>query len=116
MKSHDHFLQIIPDDTFVLPAHNLPFYGVKTRLRDLISHHDDRLRAIEEVCVEPKDAKELLPVLFNRELGPPQMMMALGEAIAHVHLLLQRNRLERELDEHGVYKYRTINPGIRKQA
>jgi glyoxylase-like metal-dependent hydrolase (beta-lactamase superfamily II) len=116
MKSHDHFLQIIPDDTFVLPAHNLPFYGVKTRLKDLISHHDDRMRAIEEVCVEPKDAKELLPVLFNRELGPPQMMMALGEAIAHVHLLLQRNRLERELDEHGVYKYRTINPGIRKQA
>ena len=27
MESHDHFLEVIPEDTFVLPAHNLPFFG-----------------------------------------------------------------------------------------
>ena len=116
MTSHDHFLKVIPDDTFVLPAHNLPFYGVKARLRDLISHHDDRMLAIEEACIEPKDAKELLPVLFSRELGAPQMMMALGEAIAHVHLLMHRNRIERELNDEGVYKYRSIDPTLARRA
>jgi glyoxylase-like metal-dependent hydrolase (beta-lactamase superfamily II) len=116
MNSHDYFLKVIPDDTFVLPAHNLPFYGVKARLRDLISHHDDRMLAIEEACIEPKDAKELLPVLFSRELGPPQMMMALGEAIAHVHLLMHRNRIERQLDDDGVYKYHSIGPTSPRRA
>lgn len=116
MNSHDYFLKVIPDDTFVLPAHNLPFYGVKARLRDLISHHDDRMLAIEEACIEPKDAKELLPVLFSRELGPPQMMMALGEAIAHAHLLMHRNRIERQLDDDGVYKYHTIDPTLPRRA
>ena len=57
MESHDHLLEVIPDDTFVLPAHNLPFYGVRARLRDLISHHDDRMLAIEEACVEPQGGK-----------------------------------------------------------
>ena len=37
MESHDHFLDLIPEDTFVLPAHNCRF-GVKPRLRDLINH------------------------------------------------------------------------------
>ena len=36
MESHDQFMSI-PDETFVLPAHNLPFYGVRERLRDLIA-------------------------------------------------------------------------------
>ena len=43
--------------------------------------------AIEEACVEPQIAKDLLPVLFARKLDSRQMMMALGEAIAHIHLL-----------------------------
>ena len=102
MESHDHLLEVIPDDTFVLPAHNLPFYGVRARLRDLISHHDDRMLAIEEACAEPQVAKDLLPVLFNRKLDPRQTMMALGEAIAHVHLLIHRNRLERIAGEDGI--------------
>ena len=39
MESHDRFLST-PDDTLVLPAHNLPFLGIRKRLRDLISHHE----------------------------------------------------------------------------
>ena len=115
MDSHDQFLST-PADTFVLPAHNLPFYGVRERLRDLISHHDDRMLAIEEACVEPQIAKDLLPVLFARELDPRQMMMALGEAIAHVHLLMHRNRLERTLHEDGRYRFLSIDPDLERRA
>ena len=110
MDSHERLLTVIPDDTFVLPGHNLPFYGVQTRLRDLIDHHDERMQAIADVCVEPQVAKDLLPVLFNRALDPGQTMMALGEAIAHVHLLIHHNRLERVLGEDGIDRFHTIDP------
>jgi glyoxylase-like metal-dependent hydrolase (beta-lactamase superfamily II) len=116
MESHDRFLHT-PADTFILPAHNLPFHGVKERLRDLISHHEDRMLAIEEHCaVEPATAKELLPVLFARKLDPRQMMMALGEAIAHIHLLEHRNRLERHLSEDGCYRFTSIDPALSRRA
>ena len=116
MESHDRFLNI-PADTLVLPAHNLPFYGVRERLRELIGHHEDRMLAIEEYCAtHHATARDLLPVLFARELDPRQMMMALGEAIAHLHLLLHRNRLERTLSEDGCYRYRSIDPGLSRRA
>ena len=116
MESHDRFLDT-PDDTLVLPAHNLPFKGVRQRLRDLIGHHEDRMLAIEEHCAErPAVAKELLPVLFARKLDPRQMMMALGEAIAHIHLLMHRNRIERTLHEDGVYRFRSIDPDLPRRA
>ena len=115
MESHDRFLEL-PGDLFVLPAHNLPFYGIRERLRALISHHEDRMLAIEEHCVEPALAKDLLPVLFARELDPRQMMMALGEAIAHLHLLMHRNRIERTLHEDGHYRFRSIDPDLPRRA
>lgn len=115
MESHDRFLSI-PDDTLVLPAHNLPFHGVRKRLRDLISHHEDRMLAIEEHCTAPAVAKDLLPVLFARQLDPRQMMMALGEAIAHLHLLMHRNRIERRLHDDGRYRFVSIDPDLPRRA
>ncbi len=115
MDSHDRFLNT-PSDTLILPAHNLPFYGVRERLRELISHHDDRMLAIEEACVVPQTAKALLPVLFARELDPRQMMMALGEAIAHLHLLMHRNRIERQVAEDGCYRFLSIDPDLNRRA
>jgi len=116
MESHDRFLNT-PADTLVLPAHNLPFFGVRDRLRDLISHHEDRMLAIEEHCATtPATAKELLPVLFARELDSRQMMMALGEAIAHIHLLMHRNRIERQLSEDGCYRYYSVDPDLSRRA
>ena len=116
MESHDHFLKVIPKDTFILPGHNLPFFGVKPRLRDLINHHEDRMLAIEEACVEPKIARDLLPVLFARKLDSGQMMMALGEAIAHIHLLIHRNRLQRIESDDGVYRFRSVDPALPRRA
>jgi len=116
MESHDKFMST-PDETFILPAHNLPFYGVRERLRELISHHEDRMLAIEEHCAtKSANARELLPVLFARELDPRQMMMALGEAIAHTHLLVHRNRVQRTLADNGVYEFLSIDPDLGRRA
>jgi len=115
MASHEKFMST-PADTLVLPAHNLPFYGVRERLRELVNHHEDRMLAIEEHCVKPCTSKELLPVLFKRELDPRQMMMALGEAIAHLHLLISRNRIVRHLKEDGRYYYQSIDPALSRRT
>ncbi len=116
MDSLDSLLTL-PDDLFVLPAHNLPFRGVRTRLRDLIDHHEDRMLAVEEHCAQqPATARELLPVLFQRELDPRQSMMALGEAIAHVHLLEHRNRIERKMHEDGHFYFTSIAPDLDRRA
>ncbi|GIS70047.1 MAG: hypothetical protein CM1200mP9_08680 [Gammaproteobacteria bacterium] len=37
-------------------------------------------------------------------------MMALGEAIAHCHLLMHRDRIERTLHEDGVYRFTATDP------
>jgi glyoxylase-like metal-dependent hydrolase (beta-lactamase superfamily II) len=115
MLSLDRLLQL-PPDLFVLPAHNLPFYGVRERLHGLMSHHEDRMLAIEEHCVRPALARDLLPVLFSRKLDSRQMMMALGEAIAHLHLLMHRNRIERTLHEDGHYRFSSIDPDLARRA
>jgi glyoxylase-like metal-dependent hydrolase (beta-lactamase superfamily II) len=116
LESHDRFLDKIPASTLVLPAHNLPFRGVRERLRRLIEHHEDRMLAIEEACEhEARVAKDFLPVLFRRRLDERQVMMALGEAIAHVHLLLHRDRLERTLGDDGAWRYRATDPTLERR-
>ncbi len=108
LESHQRFLAL-PADTLVLPAHNLPFHGLHYRLRELITHHEDHMLALEEACLEPKNATELLPVLFKRELDISHLGMAVGECIAHLHLLMQRKRIERTLDEEGIFRFQSID-------
>ena len=67
------------------------------------------MRLITDYCETPQIAKDLLPVLFNRALDPRQTMMALGEAIAHVHLLLERGGLERITRENDSDLFKTKN-------
>ncbi len=115
LDSHLKLLRL-PADTLVLPAHNLPFYGIRERLRHLIWHHEDRMLIIEEQCAStPRSAAEMLPALFRRELEPMQRMMALGEAIAHINLLLHRFRLRRDLGADGVYRYSAIDPELARR-
>ena len=115
LESHVKFKGLIPNDTLVLPAHNLPFYNVQARLDELIEHHEDRMLQLEESCVEPTVATDLLPILFARKLEGYTKIMALGECIAHLHCLISRNRIERTLDGH-LYKYRSIDPSLASRS
>lgn len=115
LDSHRKFLSL-PDTALVLPSHNRPFYGLHTRLRYLLEHHEDRMLACEEKCVTPQTAHDLLPVMFSRPLDSFQIMLALGECIAHLHCLMGRGRLERTLDQDGRYRYRSIDPTLAQRA
>ena len=50
--------------------------------------------------------------MFERELESRQKMMALGEAIAHIHLLMDRNHLSRTLNDDGCYRFESIDPNL----
>ena len=116
MDSHRKFLDQLPADALVLPSHNKPFYGLHKRLRALLNHHEDHLLALEEACVEPQTAIDLLPVLFKRELDSSQMGLALGECIAHLHLLIYRGQMARELHEDGCYRYTSVDETLPVRA
>jgi glyoxylase-like metal-dependent hydrolase (beta-lactamase superfamily II) len=114
-ESHEKFKQLIPDDTLVLPAHNAPFHGVQFRLQELIDHHEDRMLIIEENCIEPTPAIDLLPFLFKRKLENHSKFMALGECVAHLNCLIERERIERTLSG-NVFVYRSIATDLATRA
>ncbi len=112
LASHEHFLETLPADAMVLPAHNAPFTGLHARLRHLIEHHEEHLLALEEACAEATTAPtamDLLPVLFKRPLDKYSIGLALGECIAHLNYLHQRGQLARDLNDVGQYTYRSID-------
>src|SRR2546423_12140360 len=97
----------LPYDVMVLPGHGVPFYGLKTRIKQLADHHEDRCRLIAEACRDtPRTSKELVPVVFHmQELDEHQMGFAAGELVAHVNYMLVEGRLTAEVSD-GVLRFR----------
>ena len=98
----------LPDDTLVLPSHGKPFVGIKPRIEQLNAHHDERLADALAACKQPITAREIVPVLFKRELDIHQLTFAMGEAIAHLNYLLRRGKLDRQLCEDGVLRFSVV--------
>ena len=96
----------LPNDTLVLPSHGKPFKGLHERIRQLQDHHHDRLSDILQASVHSAlSAVDVLPILFKRVLDTHQMTFALGEALAHLHLLWFDGRLRRHIDNQGIYRF-----------
>lgn len=98
-ESLEYFAQL-PEDTLVLPSHNRPFYGLRQRLGEIRAHHEERLETLDAHlrAGEYDDGAapaELLPALFKRRLEGIETVMAVGECIAHLHVLLDRGLVER---------------------
>jgi glyoxylase-like metal-dependent hydrolase (beta-lactamase superfamily II) len=99
-------LKLLSSVSLVLPAHNRPFIGLHARVDELIEHHEEHLLALLDACKIAKTAVDLLPVLFKREIQFIEMSMALGECIAHLHMLMKRGLMNRSLKD-GVYLYQS---------
>jgi glyoxylase-like metal-dependent hydrolase (beta-lactamase superfamily II) len=92
----------VAPDVFVLPGHQLPFYGLHTRIDELIEHHGVRCGLIREACESvPHSAAELVPVLFPKALDPHQMSFAFSETQAHINYLIGRGELGASLSADG---------------
>lgn len=98
----------LPYDLLVLPGHGVPFYGLKTRIKQLADHHEERCRLIAEACREvPQTSAQLVPVVFHKHvLDAHQMGFAAGELVAHVNYMLVEGRLTAEQKD-GVLRFRT---------
>lgn len=96
----------VPVSALVLPSHGLPFHGLHTRIDQLAGHHEARLAELEVACTEPRTCTEIVPVLFRRKLDAHQLGFAIGETLAHLHYLVNRNRMSRSERADGVYTYR----------
>jgi glyoxylase-like metal-dependent hydrolase (beta-lactamase superfamily II) len=100
--------EALPADVLALPSHGKPFTGVHRRIGQLQEHHRDRLAELLSACAErPLSAAEAMPVMFKRELDVHQLTFAMGETIAHLHLLWFAGQLQRRLGEDGVYRFGT---------
>jgi len=95
----------VPADVLVLPSHNLPFYGIDTRIDQLALHHAERLAELEAACTVPHTTMEIVPLLFRRKLDTQQLGFAIGEALAHLHYLVDAGRLTRAERTDGVYLF-----------
>ena len=99
-------LRELPADTLVLPSHGRPFRGLRTRIDQLVAHHEARFADVLDACAEaPQSAADLLQVLFKRKLDLHQTTFAMGESIAHLHALWFDGKLTRQLDDAAVYRF-----------
>ena len=104
LDSIKKFMHLDPK-TLVLPSHGKPFFGLHIRIQQLQEHHVDRLQETFDACARPTTAREILPVLFKRELDHHQLSFAMGEAIAHLNHLWHNKRLKREMSADGVWRF-----------
>ena len=105
LESIRRYLEL-PQDVLVLPSHGLPFRGAHARVAQLEAHHAERLAELQAACAaSPRNAAEVLEILFRRKLDTSQIFFAMGEAIAHLHYLQYDGRLARSVGSDGVARF-----------
>ena len=95
----------VPEDVLVLPAHGKPFRGGHDRLRALIAEHEEGLDKLLVLCAEPQRAVDTFSALFRSRITDSNLIMATGEALAHLNYLLLRGKLTTTRDDDGVLWY-----------
>ena len=98
---------LLPDDVLVLPAHGKPFRGVMGRLDALIEEHETGLEKLRSLCQQPQRAVDVFPALFKSKITKNNLIMATGEAIAHLNYLLYEGEIEVSKLENGVRWYQS---------
>ncbi len=101
---------LLPDDILVLPAHGKPFRGAHTRLDELILEHKTGLEKLGKLCQEPKRVVDVFAALFKSRITQDNLIMATGEAKAHLNYLYYRSELKISIDEAGTSWYQSKRP------
>ncbi len=95
----------VQKDALILPSHGLPFYGAEPRLTQLIDHHEASLDKLVERCRTPQKVIDVFDVLFRSAINDSNLVMAIGEAIAHLNFLRAAGLVTREQDAGGIDWY-----------
>ena len=94
-------LRALPDEVLVLPGHGEPFFGLRTRIDQLVAHHHTRLKSLEGFIRRPSSALAATELLFPKAIESGQGRLALGETIGHLHRLVAMNRAVSGTDSSG---------------
>ena len=95
----------LPEDVLVLPAHGKPFRGAHARIDALIDEHEVKLDKLLDYLDQPRRAIDVFPALYRIEIPDDQLILATGEAIAHLHHLINTGQVQSETDADGITWY-----------
>lgn len=98
----------VPASAFVLPSHNLPFYGLHARINQLSALHAERVADIVAACHTPRTGAEIVPILFTRTLDRHQLGFAIGETMAHLARAVAAGALARRERADGVWLFERV--------
>ncbi|MFT2091005.1 MBL fold metallo-hydrolase [Paraglaciecola sp. 2405UD69-4] len=93
----------LPSDALVLPSHKQPFYGLHTRVNELINHHHEHLDNLRVFCQQGKTIEQCLPVLFKRKLNSRNIYFAIAESFAHLNYLYFTGECSRHINAEGQF-------------
>lgn len=83
------------DIGLVLPGHGPAFHDLDGRLRELVSHHTERLDVMRRELVDgPKTPFEISRQVFRADLSLYEHCFALAETLAHLEHLTNEGRVE----------------------
>lgn len=108
-------LKSLPADILILPAHEMPFYGLHERLNQLEKDHHKSLQqlrtALDHQALNGEQNQDysvldLVKVLYPRELSPFETVLACGECLAHLHYLRGYGSLEKTTDTSGIWRFK----------
>lgn len=95
----------LPEDVLVLPAHGQPFRGAHDRMDALVDEHFEKLDKLLDCCREPRRAIDTFSSLYRAPIRDDSMIMATGEALAHLNYLIDENAIIAESDSDGIIWY-----------
>jgi glyoxylase-like metal-dependent hydrolase (beta-lactamase superfamily II) len=108
LASLDKLEHAVPPTAFVLPSHNLPFYGLHARTRQLRALHGERVATVVDACATPRTGADIVPVLFRRTLDRHQLGFAIGETMAHLAHAVALGHLARRERADGVWLFERV--------
>lgn len=105
-------LEQLDEKTWVLPAHQGIFTGIRLRTQELRQQHHAQFAAIEGVLQEQGSitAAAIMAAIFPRLRNPIDQLLALGETMAHLNWLLAERRISRRLDSAANQHLYTLDP------
>ena len=87
----------VEGNPLVLPSHGRVFFGLSERVDGIIQSHVNKLGKLHDWCKEPRTTVKTFRALYRRKIEGLEFYLALGEAIAHIHLLEALGLMKREL-------------------
>lgn len=93
--------------TTVLPSHGPVFRNPHIRINQLLQHHERQCELIRSKAqiYQQFTAYDALRWMFDRKLSPVEVMLAQGEALAHLAWLRSNNDFKIETADDGVDRY-----------